>query len=63
MSFILLRVETYDLDKTASRYSEVETADFNPLIWNTKNSAGWGDSPIEKADEKHKRDLFRDGSV
>jgi hypothetical protein len=39
-------------------YSEVETADFNPLIWNTKNSAGAGDPPIEKADEKHKRDLF-----
>jgi hypothetical protein len=41
-------------------YSEVEMAGFNPLIWNTKNSAGAEDPPIEKADEKHKRDLFRD---
>jgi hypothetical protein len=46
--------------KPHREYSEVEMAGFNALIWNTKNSAGAGDSPIEKADEKHKRDLFRD---
>ena len=34
-------------------------AGFNTLIWNTKDSARAEYPPIEKADEKHKRDLFR----
>jgi hypothetical protein len=44
--------------KPHREYCEVEMAGFNPLIWNTKNSAGAEDPQIEKADEKHKRDLF-----
>jgi hypothetical protein len=32
-------------------------AGFNTLIWNTKDSARAEYPPIEKADEKHKRDL------
>jgi hypothetical protein len=40
-------------------YREVEMAGFNTLIWNTKDSARGEYPPIEKADEKHKRDLFR----
>ena len=32
-------------------------AGFNTLIWNTKDSARAESPPIEKADEKHKRDL------
>jgi hypothetical protein len=44
--------------KPHREYCEVEMAGFNGLTWNTKNSAGAGDPPIEKADEKHKRDLF-----
>jgi hypothetical protein len=35
-------------------------AGFNTLIWNTKDSARAENPPIEKADAKHKRDLFRD---
>jgi hypothetical protein len=46
--------------KPHREYCEVEMAGFNPLIWNTKNSAGAGGPPIEKADEKHKRDLFEE---
>jgi hypothetical protein len=36
-------------------------AGFNTLIWNTKDSATAESPPIEKADEKHKRDLSRNG--
>jgi hypothetical protein len=36
-------------------------AAFNTLIWNTKDSARAQYPPIEKADEKHKRDLSRSG--
>jgi hypothetical protein len=36
-------------------------AGFNTLIWNTKDSASAESPPIEKADEKHKRDLSRSG--
>ncbi|GEM_PF-4958257 len=36
-------------------------AGFNTLIWNTKDSARAELPPIEKADEKHKRDLSRSG--
>jgi hypothetical protein len=34
-------------------------AGFNMLIWNTKDSARAGYPPIENADARHKRDLFR----
>jgi hypothetical protein len=44
--------------KPHHRYREVEMAGFNTLIWKRKNSVSGPHPPIEKADEKHKRDLF-----
>jgi hypothetical protein len=73
MSFSLLRVEPYDLGKTTSRTQELKWLVSTPVTQNliamnlltgnkfpltTKNSAGGGCPPIEKADETHKRDLF-----
>jgi hypothetical protein len=36
-------------------------AGFNTLIWNRKDSVSGVHPQIEKADEKHKRDLFGEG--
>jgi hypothetical protein len=47
--------------KPHHKYGGVEIAGFNTLTWNRKDSAGGGHPPIEKADEKHKRDLFGNG--